>query len=197
MFTTAEDFNLQPYRLPNLDADESFADYINQEEQDRLKKILGRTLFDAFMNGLYSDVENLTPRVEDGIEQRWKDLRDGVDYIYGGKTYQWDGMVKMLKPYIYSMWITHDAEKYNGSGAVTVPNSENGTTAGPQALIVRAFNEFSLLCGNECRHEDTLYGYLFNSGETFADDIGEDYTSIMDYMSFNFKDPGRMNIFNI
>jgi hypothetical protein len=197
MFTTAEDFQIAPYRLPNLDADQNFAGFINQEEAERLKKLLGRTLYNAFIEGLYSDVENLTQRDENDIAQRWKDLRDGVEYTYGGYTYYWEGMNKMLKPYIYSKWITHDTEKYNGSGGVNTAASENATVSGPAGLIVRAFNEFAHLCGNECRQEDTLYGYLFNSGETFVNDIGDDYTSIQVYMSCKFQDPGNMNIFNI
>ena len=197
MFVTAEDFQTAPYLLPNMDADQNFADYIDQEERERLKKLLGRTLFNSFMDGLYSDVVNLTARDEQDIEQRWKDLRDGVSYTYGGYTYYWEGMEKLLRPYIYAMWIKHDSDKYNGSGGVNIPSSENASIVSPGGLIVRAFNEFSYLAGNECRQEDTLYGYLFNSGDTFAGDIGEDFTSIQVYMSCRFQDPGRMNIFNI
>lgn len=198
MFTTAEDFQTAPYRIPNLDVDQNFADFINQEEGERLKKLLGRTLYNAFIDACFTLADGVYTAKDDGdIAQRWKDLRDGVEYTYGGYTYYWEGMVKMLRPYIYSTWIRHDTEKYNGSGGVNVPASENSTVSAPAGLIVRSFNEFAHLCGNQCRQEDTLYGYLFNSGETFADDIGDDYSDIQVYMSCKFQDPGNMNIFNI
>jgi hypothetical protein len=198
MFITAEDFNTPPYRLPNLDESTEFSDFVQQEELDRLRKVLGRTLCDAFLAGLFTLADDVYTAInEDDIEQRWKDLRDGKAYTgQDGKSYYWEGLEKTLKPYIFSAWIKADSEKYNGAGGVGTPLAENMTVGSPAGIIVRAFNQYSLLIGNECRMEDTLYGYLYNSGEDFTDSIG-DFTTIAEYLAYNFQDPGKMNVFNL
>jgi hypothetical protein len=206
MFTTAEDFFKTPYLIPNVDSEGSaFLSFVDEQEEKRLKKILGRELYDAFKAGLYEtdeegefvldEDENLIPLEEEVIEQQWKDLRDGNSYTYNDKVFYWDGMVELLKPYIYSEWIRYNAEKYNGSGGINIPSSENSTVASPAGLVVRGYNDFSRLCGNECEQENTLYGYLYNSDQIFIDDIGEDYDSITAYMSAKFCDPGKLNLF--
>lgn len=53
MFTTAEDFNTQPYDLPNLtDVPTEFPLFITAAEDRELYKILGVTFYDAFKAGV-------------------------------------------------------------------------------------------------------------------------------------------------
>jgi hypothetical protein len=197
MFITAEDFNINPYRLPNLDANEDFASYVDQEEQSVLKKILGRTLYDAFIAACFTEADGVFTAKDDAdIDQRWKDLRDGVDYRYNNKTYHWDGMFKTLKPYIYAKWTIITTDSHSGAGIV-IPIAENADVISPAQRIVRGWNEFALYVGNQSLLKDTLYGYLYNSADTFLDDIGEDYTSITAYLSDRFEDPGTMNTLNL
>lgn len=196
MFITAEDFNVLPYRLPDLDENEEFSDFVQAEEIDRLRKILGRSLFDAFIAACFVLTDGVyTAKDNEDIDQRWLDLRDGAEYAYCDVVYNWQGVVKALKPYIFSKWITYSTEEFKGVGVV-IPNTENATVVSPAGTIVRAFNEFSLLVGNECRMEDTLYGYLYNSEEAFTDSIGDE-TSIQVYLVRRFQNPGSMNIFNL
>jgi hypothetical protein len=190
MFITAEDFNIRPFRLTNIDADENFQPYVNEQEEDRLKKILGKLLYDAFLDGLYSDVDQLTPRDENVIEQRWKDLRDGVIYRYNDKPYQWEGMVKSLRPYICAMWLKDNPDE-------VIPESENSIYKGPADKIIKGWNQFADLIGNSCALENTLYGFLHNSEDTYLDAVSDDYSSIIEYLDDVFQDPGRMNFFNI
>lgn len=189
MFITAEDFNIRPFRLTNIDADENFAPFVNEQEQDRLKKILGSLLYDAFMDGLYSDVDNLTPRDENVIEQRWRDLRDGVVYQYNDKSYHWEGMTKAFRPYIFSMWKRHNPDE-------VIPDSENATNIGTGQNIEKGWNAFADLIGNQREQKNTLYGYLYNSADTFLDVVEDEFDTITAYMLEMFGDPGRMNFIN-
>lgn len=53
MFCTSSDFDLIPYNIPNVDkVVNTLTAYINQEEDKALKKLLGVTLYNAFIEGL-------------------------------------------------------------------------------------------------------------------------------------------------
>jgi hypothetical protein len=198
MFVSASNFNVVPYKLPGLDIGDAlteFPAYIIQEVEDRLVKIIGRTLYDAFIEGCFQ-ADGVTAKDDADIEQRWKDLRDGVAYRYNDKPYYWEGMEKLFTPYIYSMWTRDTADSHTKNG-ITVPVNENSTTISPAMRISRAFNAFSVLVGSECLHEDTLYGFLYNSGDTYLDVVADDYSSIQSYMTEVFKNPGNMNAFGI
>jgi hypothetical protein len=193
MFITAEDFNVQPFRLNNLDQREDFPAFVTEQEEDRLVKILGRLLYDAFVAGLYDGDGN--PRDEGTIEQRWKDLRDGVKYTYNNKPYHWKGMKRMLKPFIYSQWTKLNEENNSGIGAVK-PAAENSTVISGANMIVRGWNDFACKVGNQCEFYDTLYGYLYHSADKYLDAIEPEYTDIISYLYCVFEDPGTMNVFN-
>src|SRR4051812_6986448 len=103
MFVSAESFDIQPYRLVNLDASDEFESYVHGCEGNRLIKILGRSLYDAFIDACFTVADGIyTPKGNDLIAQRWKDLRDGVEYTMNGRTYKWEGMIKLLKPYVFA-----------------------------------------------------------------------------------------------
>lgn len=198
MFITSEDFLIRPFVLKNIDAETTFQSYVNEQEEDRLKKILGRLLFDAFKAGLYQTDEDgefvltddgeLTAIDEGVIEQRWKDLRDGVEYTYNDKPFYWEGMAKTLKPYICAMWLKDNPDE-------TIPDVENQLYKGPVDKIIKGWNEFSRLIGNSCNMENTLYGFIYNSGDTYLDVVSDHYGSIIEYLDDVFQDPGKMNHF--
>lgn len=53
MFVTAEDFDVPPFDLPNLgQVNNSFTEYIDEQEEAELSKLLGVTLWEAFKDGL-------------------------------------------------------------------------------------------------------------------------------------------------
>ena len=54
MFVTAQDFATPPYKLVNIDEDmeAEFLAHVEQTERDNLRKILGSSLYTAFVNGL-------------------------------------------------------------------------------------------------------------------------------------------------
>ena len=92
-FVAAEDFGVLPYSIPNIDqADSGFEEFVVQEQEKILRRLLGNLLFEAFKAGLDEDQDpddDQTPEDEssDNVEERWIDLRDGVNYTYQDKTY--------------------------------------------------------------------------------------------------------------
>ena len=53
MFVSAEDFDLVPYNIPDLEDSNSFAPYVAKKEKDILsKKLLGRSLYNSFVSGI-------------------------------------------------------------------------------------------------------------------------------------------------
>lgn len=184
MFVTADSFNLAPYNLPNLnEVGDTFLDFVDEQEKEALIKIIGRLLYTKLEEGLFVDgVEIPDPA------QRWKDLRDGVDYTHGGRTYHWDGLTKIFKPYIYCVWTRETADSHSGLGIVAADH-ENSKAVSPAPRMSRAYNDFARRVGVKYSFEDTLYGYLYNSGETYAADISPQYDSIQTYLIERFHCP--------
>lgn len=194
MFTTAADFNVIPYSIPNLAGSgpiNTFNTYVDEHEEDILKSLLGKTLYDAFIAGLD----------EDYPEQRWVDLRDGATYVHQYKTYEWVGMKKMLKPFIFQSWLTDTFDNNSGIGVV-VAKAENAKVINPGNRISRAYNEFSRIAGNppECDAKlNTLYGYLNIEGAegTFDDSFDFSFQTFGDYFKYVWTSPGRKNTFQL
>lgn len=187
MFVTAQDFDTPPFQLANLDkVSNTFTDFVTEQEKEQLKKLLGKPLYDAFIEGL----EDLTP------EQRWIKLRDGDVYEYIDVEYEWFGMKSLLKPFIYSQWLRYTYQAHTGIGII-VPKAENSSVILPSAEIMRGVNKLSDIAGN-CRSvRNTLFGYLYNSGDIFSDVIPDKFTDIKEYLNFYYQEPGRINAFDL
>lgn len=118
--------------------------YIDKYETQFLRYTLGHDLYAAFVAGLA-----MAPT----IEQRWLDLRDGVEFTDqgGSRGYTWRG----LKPaaigtskespiamYIYFFYQKGLYTQSAGVGEVTTKN-ENATKANPGEKMAKAWNEMS------------------------------------------------------
>ena len=207
MFIVAADFETPPYNLPNLNDNTSFEDFVEEQEEEILRQLLGDSLYEAFIEGLE----------EDPIPQRWIDLRDGKSYTYNDKTYKWKGIKKMLKPFIYSQWVRHDTDTATGVGIV-VGNAENSQVINSSHRIAFSWNHFSRLAGNTDDMElgignfydhfyypyfnvwytpafkNTLLGFLYTSESTYTADLpADEYADIIDYLRNNFESPGYLN----
>lgn len=230
MFVVATDFDVIPYAIPNLTGNNSFPDYVDREEEDILKSLLGKSLYDAFIEGLEEIPEWVSTSatvignqyaygldvweaetVQTGTapvagadwtlveeDNRWLKLKKGADYVYNYKTYEWVGMKKMLIPYIFSMWLRDTFDNNSGVGVV-VAKGENSKVINPGNRIARTFNEFSRIAGNCKEKENTLYGFLDQEGfvGTFDDTFDETFQTFNAYLNFVFKNPGRMNTFQL
>jgi len=95
-------------------------------------------------------------------------------------------LIELLKPIIYALWLRDIHDKITSSGVVR--NIKDKTEyINPGRRITLAQNEFAKRVGNECNHEDTLYGYIYSRYTDYVDDI-EDW---------RFTAPGYENVFGI
>jgi hypothetical protein len=162
MFLTKADFNNFPYNLPASHLLlPNFQDYVEKKEKWALERMLGSELYLQFVAGLYTSYPD-TPIAEELVEQYWKDLRDGVQYVHVGMPYRWEGMKETLRPLIYALW-TRDTFDDHTSAGIVLSNVENGQRLSPHRRIADAFNDFSRKVGHLYAMEGTLYGYLYNS----------------------------------
>lgn len=184
-FVAPEDFVGPEYGIPNLDREGQFLVQAEKWEKEFLYSILGRSLTDAFYDGVLA-----------ATEQRWTDLAEGVEYTAYDRDYEWLGMKEMFIPYIWFKWVEFTGDNLSGSG-LTTPKVENAEIVSPRKRLVGAWNAFEKMCGSSCEYRDTLFGYLYFSDTTFVDSIGTGYTDIKTYLSDKFEAPGKMNLFDL
>lgn len=192
MFVTAQDFNRPPYNVSVEDMENGFDAYIEDKEKEVLIKLLGRSLYYAFVAGL----EQLTP------DERWLKLRDGSSYVFSNRTYYYDGIKTVLVPYIASQWYNDNIDSATATGIV-IAEHENSSTRESIHRIVKLHNEYYEKAGNLdfCYYDDertynTLLAFVFFSGSMYEDSIGT-YGSIQGYLSTVSDTPEPRNIFNL
>lgn len=132
-------------------------------------------------------------------DNRWLLLKNGSTYLMGGKYYRWTGMVKALKPLIWSRWVEYTAQALTVNGLVT-PKTENNYPADPSTLICRAWNEWVMRIGGSCNSVNTLYGYLYYTNfasATFDDTFDSTFQDFNDYLAYEFSEQRTRNTFGI
>lgn len=83
--------------------------YINKYEPEILEKILGYDLKKAFTDALAG-----TP------DQKWEDLRDGIEYQYDGIYYNWPGFINSEKISLIANYVFY---KFTCSGFYSITSS--------------------------------------------------------------------------
>lgn len=160
MFLTTAHFSDPPYKIPASQLVlPSFANMAEEKEAWALKRLLGLNLFAEFIAGVFESPYVAPGTVKTTIEQKWMDLRDGVKYLYGTSSYEWGGVVKLLRPLVYAYWLRANVDDYTDSGIVK-PAVENATLASPHRRIADAYNDFSKQAGHLYSQEGTLYGFM-------------------------------------
>lgn len=129
-------------------------------------------------------------------DDRWLMLYNGA--MFGKST--WVGLKKMLIPYVYALWLRDTYDDHTKIGVVR-RTAENAMIIDPTKRIARAYNMFSVYAGNYYRQYNSLFGYLMYAQTTlghYTDYYSNvEYPVFGDYLRRSFKDPGRMNIFNL
>ncbi len=200
-FVATNDFLLEPYNLPSevLEGN-SFADFADREIRKELEKILGSTLYTAFIAAYDASQEDDSNDETDPIalETRWQKLIDGDSYTSSdNKTYKWKGFKAAFVPYVYAIHTKLHINTHTSTG-VTESKVENGVLVSAGRRVVTGQNEYCDLVGHGfVSFKDTLAGYLYNSGDTFDDVVTDEYSNIKSYMLDRCKFPKKMNVFNL
>lgn len=159
-FVDVTDFNELPYKIPNQNEAREFVTFIEKEETKILKKLLGIDLYNEFIEGLATSGE---------VEERWTELRDGVEYEYNGVTYEYLGLVDLLVPAIYSIWVQTTYRRFTSSGVIVNKGQQNTEAVNPSYEIVQNWNEYVKKVGGVCGQEGTLYGFMTANEDDYED----------------------------
>lgn len=159
------------------------------EGKDTWKSLQTPNLNRPLVEGVYWELQP---------QNKWLLLREGTTYLgTDGKPYKWKGMEKLFTRYIYAMKTRSETEGSENGVGMTMPKAENSEVVSSAMKVSRAYNEYSDLVGCPLQLRDTLYGYLYNSGELFLPEVEDYYTDIRVYLRDKFDAPGTMNVFNL
>jgi hypothetical protein len=139
----------------------------------------GLDIFEALTDNLNTipEVGAAWSLIEEG--NKWLKLEKGFEFSYYGVTYQWLGMVDMLKPYIFSYW-TRDTFDNNSGIGVVQGKAENAEVIEPKTRIVRSYNEYA-------HRARTLAAYIESVN------VGQPPL----YENWQYHDPCSMNTFGL
>lgn len=173
MIIDATDFTIRPYKAPNQDESRDFTSFIEDVEErlamglvpDEKVQLLGPTLWEQFQTGLATSGT---------IEQRWLDLRDGVNYSYQNGYYHYAGWVDLIRPAIFSRWIPMTTDKLTNIGFIknNAPQ-QSKLTEDNYPSIVQHWNEMVKKVGIEhhnCyNYKNSFYGFMKANASDYPD----------------------------
>ena len=175
---TQDHFLNRPYRILDLEErSEDFDAFIAFQEERILRSLLGASFYADLIAGL----------ADASPEARWTDLKNGgVTYTYGAYTFYYDGLINLLVPAIYAQWLRDTKDKISGSGVVRNVKDKSEQLNSSSRIVI-AQNEFAKRVGDQCNHENTLYGYIYSRYTDYVDSL----------IDWQFNAPGYINVFGI
>lgn len=96
-------------------------------------------------------------------DNKWLSLKNGTEYTNADRTNEWVGMVTMLKPAIYSLWMPILYRKVTTSGVMLTTGQQGTTLLNPDYEMVKNWNEYVNHAGANYCTENTLYGFLMEN----------------------------------
>jgi hypothetical protein len=151
MFIESTDFLTIPYKIPNQPETRDFVDFIEAEEANILKEILGLALYNELISAWETSGEP---------DQVWTDLVEGEEYTQNEILYEYKGLVDLLVPEIYSRWVKVNYRKLTSSGVVTNLGQQNTETNNPDVEFAQAHNVYVKKVGNSCNLKNSFYGFM-------------------------------------
>jgi len=162
MILSLTDFIDREYKIPNQSESADLLGFIEQKEDELLIDLLGVDLYNEIMDGL----EDSAP------EQKFLDLLNGSEYTFNGVTYKWRGLVDLLQPAIYSMWINVGSFKFTNIGWVQNSPQENSTAIDfTEQFTVAYWNKYCEKVGLRQSQKNSFYGYM----KTVEDDFDSEW----------------------
>jgi hypothetical protein len=157
MFLTTSDFLDTPLKVPNQEESVWFSNWMEAKEEETLKSLLGVSLYTDFIEGLE----------DSSIEQKWIDLRDGTTYVFNDVTYEYAGLVDLLKPRIMALWYPYIHRKTTSVGVVINQGQQNTTTTAPDLEYIENQNAYVRKVGGQiycasciAYHGNSFYGFM-------------------------------------
>lgn len=176
LFVDEYDFIYPPYLVPNQNESTWFQRYLQDKEEEILKRVMGWEFYAEFNTA----IQGVSPA------QKYVDIRDGAQYTYGGETFKYDGLNDFLVPAIYALWLRDSAFKTTNIGIGTNQKTDFNVL-NPANVISRAYNIYSDKVGNNRNYRNTFWGFMQANYLTYtAWDAFED-----------FEEPGKLNSFGI
>jgi hypothetical protein len=116
----------------NTSGDNVVQGFIDDYEPEFLQKALGYQLSKEFLAGIAIEP----------TDQKWLDLRDGVEYQRNGHTHKFIGLKKPCANYVYRQFIEDDAINQTLVGAAT-SETDNAKRVSPEPKIIDAWNQMA------------------------------------------------------
>ena len=160
-----------PHTKAGVDIDSSgnaITEYIDKYARLLLQNALGNVLFKL----LDEQIENGNLKTD--APQKWKDLVNGVDYVYSGDNHTWKGLLdiegafkeSVLAYYVYYHYFLNNLSQVSSFGEVKA-SSVNSENVNPSAKLVATWNKYvKLYQGDRTKVEGTL---TFVNGVPFYD----------------------------
>jgi len=202
MFVLSSDFDVLPFSIPDLPPN-TFPDYVEEQEEAILKRLLGKTFYDEFIAGrtwqtwtsaitfgdgdLATDGVNLWESLQAANTNKalaegawWTQVTDNIWFkLEYGADYEYSGKdydwkgMKHLLKPYIYYMWVRDSADNQTSIGVVVPNAENAQVISPYQRIVRGWNEFVVRAGADYSIANTLYGYLIANVADFPEGTEE------------------------
>lgn len=151
MLLSVTDFASRPYKIPNQNESADLSAFIEDAEEQILTDLLGYEFYNTFATNY--DTSG-TPA------QKWIDLAEGAEYTYNDVTYNWKGLVDLLKPIVYARWMDIGAYKFTNVGWIQNSAQENSTLIDSEQFRVQYVNEYAKKAGINYNMYNTLWGFL-------------------------------------
>ena len=180
MIIDVSDFLKRPYKIPNQEESQDFAEFVEAKEIELATRyLLGWDLWEEFKAAL---------EASGTLEEKWEALRDGAMYEYNGVNYHYDGWVDMVRPGIYSEWLPNISEKLTNVGMINNNSPRESKYIEDQyPFQVGTWNKFVSKVGFN-------RGYGYNCKNSF---YGFMKANEADYDGWKFKCPPLKNRFDL
>lgn len=134
-------FDTTERNVPNTgqaDVLSSLNSLIAFREKEYLNKVLGYELSKAFLEGLDVGSDEIP-------DQKWLDIRDGVEFSIYGRLNKWEGLINddkssPIADYVYYWYLVGKVNHVSGTGQVQAKN-ENSEIVSSANQQVQAWND--------------------------------------------------------
>lgn len=137
-----------PILLPVANNEESIDQAIDLYHNEYLQKVMGLSLYNAFMAGIVSGGSGFSSGFSSGfggsgvIDDRWDWIINGHSYTYSGYPYTWRGIRTAIANYVYWHYREDNTTLTATMGEIG-STVENGVIVSPDNKMVRAWNDMA------------------------------------------------------